>query len=474
MKRRDFLLSSSAGAFGLSMLTSSSAPIRKWTGLQGLPGGVAKNVIFLVSDGMSIGTLQMADLFIHTQTGKHSNWIQLYRDRKVQRSLMDTGSADSYVTDSAAASSAWGGGFRVKNGRLNVGKENKLYKPLWQKFKESGKKVGCVTTVPITHATPAGFCVNSKTRDAQAEIAEMYLALKFDVMLGGGHEYFHGSGREDKRDLFQEFKQAGYQVAQTKMDLSKISQGEQPVLGVFHESGLPYTIDQLSEPDLQARIPTLAEMTRFAIDRMKGSPAGFALQIEAGKVDWAAHANDTPALIHDQLAFDEALKVAIDFAQADQETLVIITTDHGNANPGIHGCDNSIKKFERFFGFKRSHAWILQGLKQGTKVSEILDRTEHALGFTIKKEEAQSLSERIVNLTDEDLYNDYKLPFPMLAKIAEAYTSVAWLGDDHTGDYVELAMFGPGSELLPPFVRNTELHNLMLTATQCVSELVKH
>ena len=126
----------------------------------------AKNIILLVSDGMSTGTLNMADLFLNRKYGKGSNWIQLYKDNRVSRALMDTASASSIVTDSAAASSSWGGGFRVNNGSLNVGPDGKPHLPIWQKFKKTGKMAGCVTTVPITHATPAGFCVNSKSRNS--------------------------------------------------------------------------------------------------------------------------------------------------------------------------------------------------------------------------------------------------------------------------------------------------------------------
>lgn len=71
--------------------------------------------------------------------------------------MMDTASADSLVTDSAAGGSAWGGGVRVPNGSLNMGANGDKYTPILQKFKNEGKKVGCVTTVPITHATPASF-----------------------------------------------------------------------------------------------------------------------------------------------------------------------------------------------------------------------------------------------------------------------------------------------------------------------------
>lgn len=139
----------------------------------------------MVSDGMSLGTLSMADLYSRNILGKGSHWLNLYHEKKVSRALMDTASASSIVTDSAAASSAFGGGIRVKNGVLNMGANGEKHIPIWQKFKKVGKKVGCVTTVTATHATPAGFCVNSAKRNAEPQIAEMYADLGIDVLMGG-------------------------------------------------------------------------------------------------------------------------------------------------------------------------------------------------------------------------------------------------------------------------------------------------
>src|SRR5690606_27918678 len=107
------------------------------------------------------------------------------------------------------------------------------------------------------------------------------------------------------------------------------------LLGVFDYAGLLYEIDRKQSVELTKTIPTLAEMTEIAINKMKDHPEGFVLQIESGKVDWAAHANDVAALIHEQLQFDEAIAVALKFAEQDKNTLVVITTDHGNANPGM-------------------------------------------------------------------------------------------------------------------------------------------
>jgi alkaline phosphatase len=461
MKRTEFLQKSSF----LSAAAAIGLPFNQAYIDKAKPHKKAKNIIFLVSDGMSIGTLNMTDIFLQRKEGRGTHWLNLYRENKVKRALMDTASASSIVTDSAAASSAWGGGVRVANGALNVGANGETYLPIWQKMKNVGKSVGCVTTVPITHATPAGFCVNSKSRRGQSEIAEMYLKLRFDVMMGGGEEYFSPEKREDKKDMFAAFKNANFQVARQKSDLAKLN-NTQPILGVFYENGLPYSVDRNSSKELQERVPTLAEMTQTAINAMKNNPKGFVLQVEAGKVDWAAHANDIAAIIHDQLAFDDAIKVALDFADSNQETLVIITTDHGNANPGIIYGDKANQQFDSIQQYKQSNEWILNGINKNSTTSEVITRIAEAQSVIIKEVDAKMLLLNYLRLDEEELYNPRHLPFRRLAQLQSKTNSVGWISMDHSADFVELAAYGAGSELLPAFVKNTDLHQLMLAATE--------
>ena len=427
----------------------------------------AKNIIILVSDGMSTGTLNMADLYLNRKIGKGTNWLQLYKDNKVSRALMDTASASSVVTDSAAASSSWGGGFRVNNGSLNVGPNGEMNLPIWQKFKKTGKMAGCVTTVPITHATPAGFCVSTKSRNSQEDIAEMYLDLGFDIMMGGGLNYFSPELRKDKKDMFAAFNAKGYQVARNRSEMMNTT-NDKPVLGVFYEDGLPYSIDRNNDAKLQQTIPTLSEMTQKAIDRMKSNKNGFVLQVEGGKVDWAAHANDVGGLIYDQVAFDEAVKVAIDFAEKDKETLVIITTDHGNANPGLIYGKNANTNFDSIQKYKHTNEWLLNEIHPNSTVAQVREIIEFANGATLNDEDAKTVLSYYDGLHKEEggLYNYKKLPYKAFAEMQQKTNSVGWISMDHSADYVELAMFGPGSELLKPFIKNTDLHYLMLQAAE--------
>lgn len=459
MKRRDFLNVGLLSALG-GTLVSASIPCVNSPNKRKPVKGKAKNIIFLVSDGMSTGTLNMADLLSQRKYGRVTTWMQLYRDNRVSRALMDVASANSLITDSSAASSAWGGGVRVNNGALNISPDGVGHEPILSKFKKAGKSVGCVTTVPITHATPAGFCVSTKSRNDQEKIASLYLQNDFDILMGGGFEYFSKEKRKDGEDLFAAFKSKGYQVVQSKEEMNTAL--DLPLLGVFYTDGLPYSLDHQSDDQLKQKVPTLAEMTRKAIALMSRNNEGFVLQVEGGKVDWAAHANDGAALLYEQIAFDEAVAEAIAFAEKCDDTLVIITTDHGNSNPGLIKCNKVDEKFDTLHHFNQTNEWILQGIRKDNSVSKVIERVNYAQGITFSEEECKSILADYASLDNDGLYNSYKLPFRKFAEIQQRYTAIGWSGMDHSADYVELAMFGPGSEALNPFVKNTDIHNFML------------
>ncbi|MFB6099207.1 MAG: alkaline phosphatase, partial [Salinibacter sp.] len=123
--RRDFLKTGALGALALGtggMADTASGQSRTDVSDVTAPGD-AKNVIFLVSDGMSAGTLTMADLHLRRHEGQRSNWLRLYEEGRVRRGLMNMAAANSIVTGSAAASSSWGSGHRVFNETLNMSQD---------------------------------------------------------------------------------------------------------------------------------------------------------------------------------------------------------------------------------------------------------------------------------------------------------------------------------------------------------------
>lgn len=436
--------------------------------------GDAKNVIFLVSDGMSSGTLALADLLKQSETGEKTHWIKLYEsDKDFHRGLMDMASLDSIVTDSAAAASSWGCGYRINNGGVNWGPDDEQYKPINKIFRDAGKATGLVTTTRLTHATPAGFSANVPSRGMEDDIAVQYLEREYDVMLGGGESQFSGESRDDNRDLFSEFRAKGYRIVKTKSELNRAPENGK-ILGTFYGSHLPYSVDHKTLPELKENVPTLAEMTKAALNRLDNHSNGFILQIEGGRVDHAAHGNCPSGLLYDQIAFDDAIKAVMDYTEGRDDTLVILTTDHGNANPGLgaygSGYRNSPLMLDTIKDYKHSFEWIHSqlnvswddtSLDDGITVNRVRELIEYASNTRITEEEAI--------MAFQALNGDFRAPFRnrqgaagVFSGILANYNGIYFISTTHTSDYVEIASWGPGSDKIPVFVKNTELFDLMV------------
>lgn len=427
---------------------------------------VAKNIIFCCSDGMSTGAMTMVDHFSQINEGSRSYWAWLMNQSYAVNGLMDTASLSSSVTDSAAASSSWGSGCRIINGQLNTYPDGTELKPIWQILKEHGMRVGVATTATVTHATPAGFCINSMRRDDEAGIAEKYLQAGIDVILGGGERFFSADTREDKKDLYNQYSRASYVVARERDELLK-NVGASKMLGIFSPSHMPYTVDHTYSAELRRDVPTLAEMSRVAIESLRKSPNGFALQIEGARVDHAAHPNDLAGLFYDQVAFEEAVKVAIDFALRDGETLVIVTSDHGNANPGLNGVGReyglSNGMFETVKGMRSSYQAMGNELQAANTVPELQSLFKVKLGLEVSSEHCQQLLDARKNNPLRGL-TLYGYPTAHLAMVLGSYTGVGWTSGAHTSDHTIVTAIGPGAELFRGLVKNTDVFHHMLAA----------
>ncbi|MDX2187981.1 MAG: alkaline phosphatase [Opitutaceae bacterium] len=422
----------------------------------------ARNVIFLVSDGMSLGTLVMADALKRLQTGQSSHWLSLYAREEVRIAKMLTASASSSVTDSAAASSAFGGGTRVANGSLNIRPDGTRNEPILRLAKSAGLGAGLVTTATITHATPAGFVAQVGSRGDEEEVASQYLEQGVDVLLGGGSDFFDRAKRKDGRDLLSEYSKVGYSMASSGSALSAVTGSK--CLGLFSAGHMPYSLD-LSAGGQD--IPSLAQMTRHALTTLSRGSTGFVLQVEGARIDHAAHANDVGALLRDQLAFDEALGEVIRFVDGRDDTLVLLTSDHGNANPGLNGTgaaySETDERFAKVAGFRQTNTWVLEGLSAKSTDADVRTRVQQGLGLQLLKEEADVL---VAALRSEhrDSYRVRNAPLVALGQVVANHCAVGWTGVSHTSDPTELVAFGPGSEGIRGLVPNTYLYECMVRA----------
>lgn len=494
--RRKFLRNSSViaatGAVGFPHIGKSAEKLHATSGQK------PRHIIQLVADGMSMGTLTCADHLSQIVRGRGLEWLELYKNPAAVSAWMNMRSLNSLVTDSSAASSSWGSGTRIINGMVNqLGDETPL-KTLYELFADAGWKRGLVTTTEITHATPAGFaaCINS--RDKGADIAAQYLARKVDVLLGGGAKFFEARQRKDKRDLPAEFAAAGYHVMDSRSQLASAPL-EKRWLGTFAKSHLPFTVDHKHNAKHQEKVPTLAEMTEAALKCLERSPH-FILQVEGGRVDMGCHNCDAAGALYDQIAFDEALEVCLNFQKRVPDTLLVITTDHGNANLGLNGSGTAYGQstwlFRNLVNAKASFAEMLKALRRNPPDEAKIEETDEEKKEREKKmtKEEKAAADKKKKIEDEDVATPteiidiiaagtgYKVPYekaelltPHLAKRGKAmydlmkedvcalgqlmgnYWGIGWTGNAHTADYVPVLSLGPGAEKFKGFIQNTEV-----------------
>jgi alkaline phosphatase len=442
VSRRSFLAAGAASAAALSLPARAGARVRR--------EGPVRNLIFLVSDGMSTGTLTLADLMIRELEGRPSHWCGLFERDGVRRSMVRTGSANSMVTDSAAASTAWGIGEIVKNGAIGTTPDMRMPEPLLHRAKRAGKATGLVTTATLSHATPAGWACNVPTgRADEPSIARQMIERDYDLMLGGGRRFFTDETiglRSRSLNVFSREELLG-----APLDISR------PLLGVFSDSHMSYELDRTESE------PRLDEMARAAIERLSLHPGGFVLQIEGGRIDHAAHANDAGSLVHEQMAFDEALGVAIAFAEQRDDTLVVATTDHANANPGLTEYLSAGRtNFLRIAEWRHSFEWMTDQLRQTDQSPESVRAIiAKATSIVLDADEMDTvmrwrLGERVIPFRGQDK------SYGPLGSVLANHNGVSFISGNHTADYVELTAFGPGAESVPPLQHLSDMHHVMV------------
>lgn len=324
----------------ISMATAVTISTLGFTGYNSFPEAKGKkneptNVIMMVMDGTSAGATTLA------------RWYKgedLAMDEIVVGGVR-THSAEAAITDSAPAATALATGYKSNDKVIGLLPEvvntpgvdavdpEDAYKPVanvLEGAKLLGKSTGIISTSEIQHATPAGFSSHATHRSNYQDIAEQQVYQEIDVVLGGGKEALQPgttrNARVDGEDLIEVLENKGYDFVESRDEL--LNTNSNKIWGSFAPSALAYDFDRQATNNNE---PSLAEMTKKAINTLSQNEKGFFLFVEGSKVDWAAHANDTIGILSDVLAFDDAVKEALDFAKKDGNTMVIAVSDHGNS-----------------------------------------------------------------------------------------------------------------------------------------------
>jgi len=415
-------------------------------------GKQVKNVILLIPDGMSI---------THTTIARwYKGGTALSMD-SIASGLVRTYSADATIADSAPAATAMATGYKSHTGFVSVLPDvadmpgqtpinpedaRKPVATVLEGAKLLGKATGLIATSEIPHATPAAFASHNVSRKNYDSISEQMVYNGIDVVFGGGSDTLKNK-RKDGEDLIEVLKAKGYEYITTKEQMQNVTSNK--VWGMFAQMDMAYDMDR--DASVQ---PSLAEMTQKAIDILSKDEDGFFLMVEGSKIDWASHANDPVGVISDVLAFDEAVKVALDFAKSNGNTAVIVCSDHGNGGMTIGNSDTT-------HGYdKKPLSAFIAPLKKAKLTGEGLESKLNKDKSNIKEVMAQYFG--ITDLSNEEI-KAIKEAKPgslngVVGPIISKRAFIGWTTGGHTGEEVVLYSYHPNSAYrLTGVVENTDI-----------------
>jgi len=244
-----------------------------------------------------------------------------------------------------------------------------------------GKSAGVVTSVPFSHATPAGFVAHNRVRtDYQGIAYQMLMESRCDLIMGCGNPMFddngnpvkgqwkntgyvgdsifwvrvmEGSGWQTKfrigglektvKDIDGDGNPDPWTVIHSRSEFVALQKGKTPKrllgcpdvfttlqIGRRETNGETPGTPPFITPLIQT-VPTLAEMAGGALNVLDNNPNGFFVMIEGGAIDWAGHGNLRGRLMEEMKDFNDAVNEAVQWVEKNSswdETMLIVTGDH--------------------------------------------------------------------------------------------------------------------------------------------------
>ncbi|MBN2239978.1 MAG: alkaline phosphatase [Dehalococcoidales bacterium] len=464
--------------------TSTSSPAKETVIEQKVP----KYVFMMIGDGMSAVQVNAAQVINGNNTSGEVSTDNLLFANFPACGMATTHDSTSFCPDSASTATAMSTGYKTHSGVIGLAVDKTtVVKNLSEMFKEKGKKVGIISTVTINHATPAAYYAHMASRNDYYEIALQMAESGFDYFAGGEISKPTGNNK-DQEDAYKIMEKNGYTIARTAAEIAKLNASTGKCYAVapnIQDSGsMTYALDQNSGD------VSLADLVKKCIEVLDNDN-GFFIMAESGKIDWACHANDAMATIHEVIDFEAAVKVAYDFArQHPDETLIVVTGDHetggmtiGFASTGYSTAFNvlssqkmSYVEFDSLvadlkeanpnldFAYVMTAVTKYFGLKLPSGNAEA-DKADPLVltDYEVEKLEAafeQSMTPSGERNKDQEynlLYGGYDPLSVTLTHIINNKAGLGWTSYSHTGVPVPVYAWGPGEELFNGFYDNTDV-----------------
>lgn len=278
------------------------------TGINDTPEKNYKNVILFIGDGMGENTLDV--------TNKMHN-ADLVMDTMPVHANGDSASFGLNMTDSAAGGSALSCGIRFWVNSVAVFPFAPFtVKDMWVPLSltelaiNNGKSAGVVTTDSTSGATPSAFSAHALARGMEENISADQLASDLDLIWGCASESINE----------ENCKENGFTYVDTRDEMNAVASGER--------SFAQFNFDEMKNCRHEGNTPSIKEMTVKAIDLLDDNDNGFFLMVEGACIDKFSHDNDFDGATMNVLEMDKAVAAALEYAEKDGETLVVVTADH--------------------------------------------------------------------------------------------------------------------------------------------------
>lgn len=414
-----------------------------------------KYVFLFIGDGMSLPQRMMAEDFLFkTEQGP------LLINHFPYQAPTTTRSTSSLITDSAASGTAIACGEKTSNGRIGLDTPGKRrLESVAEVARDRGKKVGIVSCVTINHATPASFYGHRPSRGNAYELGLDLIASNFDYFGGGGLDApDNKKSAEYKGNIYELAEKAGYKVVSGRAGFDALAAKDGKVWARGANGSLEYAIDQSQDSDQ----PTLVDFTRKGIELLD-NPDGFFIMVEGGKIDWMCHANDAGTVLHEMLRFNDAVKVAVDFAaKHPEETLIVVTGDHetGGLTLGFAGT-GYVSKVDLLQNQKCSLNKLKERISaaKATSFDELKPLITECFGLKFegdKKDPLVVVAEEEASLR-ATFERDPKALAMAVVRLFDNKASLGWTSTAHTALPVITSATGKGGQTFQGMIDNTDI-----------------
>ncbi|XP_076447099.1 alkaline phosphatase-like [Babylonia areolata] len=431
---------------------------------------VAHNVILFLGDGMGVSTITAARIYKGQKDGRPGEETQLNFDKFPHAAMSKTYAVNKQTSGSASTATAILSG--VKTNYAVLGVDSRVARGSCSDMQNAdyhtdsmlhwshaaGKSTGVITNVRITHATPAAAYAHSPDRFWETDkdmpptcpgVKDIaYQLLKnnsIQVILGGGRKVFYN--RKDGHNLTEEWlsdlRQRGVaaKYVRSASEFRAVSASDTDyLLGLFSESHMSYEVSRNNNEQ-----PSIAEMTRKAIEILSKNKKGFFLFVEGGNIDKAHHQNYAKAALEETVALDDAVRVAKEMTGDD--TLIVVTADHSHVFniAGYAGRGNNI-------------LGLVDEINPGQDPTDGQPYTTLVYGNGPGPDRTQNLS--TVNTSSD--YNQFQRAVPF-----------GWAGETHGGEDVGIYATGPMAHLFHGVHEQSYIAHVMAYAA-CVGPNTAH